>query len=170
MFRPKPEGKNVWAGIEAARALAKIGDIEPDQALNAMVTLFGDRWQLSRVAGEAISVFGSRAEALGLACPTSPATIRGLVSALDDPSLEVRLHALIALGMAGPTASPAGDPIAKLLSSAYAPLRLFAVQTLRKIGSAARPLRSEIARLLKDNEELVAEYTAEALRSISERE
>ena len=171
------------ARIAAAVALARIGDA-PEPSLDALMPMLKGMDSTSRDAGAAVAAFGRGAEprlrqalqsrelgvprraveALGLSGAREEASVRALGDALGDGDPDIRLHAVVALGRVGARAARYAPQVALALGQTSKPGRVLALEALGRLGD--RSTTPRVRALLKDDDPLVREYAAAALKRL----
>lgn len=117
--------------VAAAEALYHIAP-RADDIVTALVDAMRDSSGAVQTAvAIALSTVGAR-------------TVPGLIDALRDDHISVRLIALSLLAERGADASPATSAIGQMLLDANDEVRLAAAQTLRRIGPAARDAEPQL--------------------------
>ncbi|HEY2251101.1 MAG TPA: HEAT repeat domain-containing protein [Planctomycetaceae bacterium] len=106
------------------------------------------------------------AEMLGKMGPAAAPAIRGLISALSDPSFEVQTEVLITLGHIGPTAREAVPGLILILKDKDARLYGPVMDTLATIGRDAAPAAPLLVEFLHGDDEQLAMSACLALLKI----
>lgn len=128
-----------------------------------------DRAEFAAVMLEAVKdshphVRRDAVEQLGYADPEIEGVVPGIVAALRDPALVVRLAALSSLEQIGEHAAPAVPELIGLLD--HAAMRKYAARALGKIGPKAEAAQPRLVRALEDADRSFRFEAAVALKRI----